>query len=66
MALNTEGRKVASVLGFPLVGLLAGMWLAAVMTTHVFGGLIHVLIVFAIVVASLRAMRGHNVFESRE
>ena len=57
--LGTFGFKEALVLSTLIVVLLI-LWLLGVVTSYTLGGLIHILLVVAIVVVLLRVIQGRN------
>lgn len=50
---------------FAIAVILVVLWLTGIVTSYTMGGLIHILIVIAIVVVLLRVIRGQNVFGTR-
>jgi hypothetical protein len=46
--------------------ILVILWLVGLVTAYTMGGLIHVLLVIAIVVVLLRIIRGENVFGAKK
>jgi hypothetical protein len=47
---------------YTIVVILLVLWLLGLVTSYTMGGLIHILLVIAIVVVLLRVIRGENVF----
>ncbi|MHB8931515.1 MAG: lmo0937 family membrane protein [Melioribacteraceae bacterium] len=47
---------------YTIVVILIVLWLIGLLTAYTMGGLIHILLVIAIVVILLRVIRGENVF----
>lgn len=50
---------------FTIAVVLVILWLLGMVTAYTMGGLIHVLLVIAIVVVLLRVIRGENVFGAK-
>jgi hypothetical protein len=44
---------------------LIALWLLGLVTSYTMGGFIHILLVIAIVVVLLRAIRGQNIFGTK-
>ena len=51
---------------YTIAVILVILWLAGLVTSYTMGGLIHVLLVIAIVVVLLRIIRGENVFGAKK
>ncbi len=51
---------------FTIAVILVIFWLLGLVTSYTMGGLIHVLLVIAIVVVLLRIIRGENVFGAKK
>lgn len=47
---------------YTIVVILLVLWLIGLVTSYTMGGLIHILLVIAIVVVLLRVIRGENIF----
>jgi hypothetical protein len=50
---------------FTLAAILVILWLLGLVTSYTMGGLIHILVVIAVVVVLLRIIRGKNVFGAK-
>jgi hypothetical protein len=50
---------------FTIAVILVVLWLIGLITAYTMGGLIHVLLIIAIVVVLLRVIRGKNVFGTK-
>lgn len=54
-------RKVSIVMLYTIAAILIILWLAGLLTSYTMGGLIHALLVIAIVVVLLRIISGRRV-----
>lgn len=60
---NTPTKKQTVL--YTIAAVLLVLWLTGLATSYTMGGLIHVLLVIAIVVVLLRVIRGQNVFGTK-
>ncbi len=51
---------------YTIAVILVVLWLIGFVTSYTMGGLIHILLVIAIVVVLLRIIRGENIFGAKE
>lgn len=50
---------------YTIVAILLVMWLVGLLTSYTMGGLVHILLVIAIVIVLLRVIRGQKVFGTK-